>query len=200
MYSPSINKLINALKKLPSVGQHTAERYVFHLLKSGKSEVNELKNALDNLLKNTKSCELCWNFSDFNPCEICTNKERDKNQICIVSESTSVAALEKTAQFKGVYHVLRGIIDASDENTMKELKLIELLKRVKDNDEVSEIIMALNPDILGETTMLYLEKQIKQINPQIKVTRLARGLPMGSDLQYSDEITLGSALKNRFSN
>lgn len=198
MYSPSINKLIDAFKKLPSVGQHTAERYVFHLLKSGKIEVNELKNALDNLLKNTKSCEICWNFSDYNPCEICSNKNRNNKQICIVSESTSVAALEKTSIFTGVYHILRGTIDVSDEDTMKDLKIHELLKRIQNNDTVEEVILALNPDILGETTMLYLEKQIHQINNKIKITRLARGLPMGSDLQYSDEITLGSAIKNRF--
>jgi len=197
MYSPSINKLIDAFKKLPSVGQHTAERYVFNLLKSGKIEVNELRNALDNLLKNTKSCEICWNFSDFNPCEICSNKDRDLNQICIVGEATSIPALEKTGVYNGVYHVLRGAIDASDEDTLKELKIKELLQRTKENEAIKEIILALNPDILGETTMLYLTKQIKQINPQIKITRLARGLPMGSDLQYSDEITLGSALKNR---
>ena len=96
MYSPTINKLIDALKKLPGVGQHTAQRYVFHWLKSGKVEVNELKNALDNLLKNTKSCEICWNFSDFNPCEICNNQNRNQTQICVVDETQAVAALEKT--------------------------------------------------------------------------------------------------------
>ncbi len=197
MYSPSIDKLIKTLKKLPSVGQHTAERYVFYLLKSGRSEVNELKIALDNLLKNTKSCETCWNFSDFNPCEICTDKKRDHNQICIVDSAQAVVALEKTDAYHGTYHILRGTIDAGDENIMKDLKINELFQKIKNSQNIQEIILALNPDMPGETTMLYLEKQIKQINPQIKITRLARGLPMGSDLQYSDEITLGSALKNR---
>ncbi len=200
MYSSSINKLIDALKKLPSVGQHTAGRYVFHWLKSGKVEVNELKNALDNLLKNIKSCEKCWNFSDFNPCEICSNTKRDQNQICVVDEAQAVAALEKTGVYTGVYHILRGTIDVSDDNTLATLKINELLERIKTNTNIQEIILALNPDMPGETTMLYLEKQVKIFNPQIKITRLARGLPMGSDLQYSDEITLGSALKNRFSN
>jgi recombination protein RecR len=200
MYSSSINKLIDALKKLPSVGQHTAQRYVFHLLKSGKVEVNELKNSLDNLLKNIKSCEVCWNFSDFNPCEICANPRRNQNQICIVDEAQSVAALEKTGAYTGIYHILRGTIDVSDENALANLKIRELFERIKINQNIQEIILALNPDMPGETTMLYLEKQIKLLNPQIKITRLARGLPMGSDLQYSDEITLGSALKNRFSN
>ncbi|MFA6424502.1 MAG: recombination mediator RecR [Candidatus Magasanikbacteria bacterium] len=200
MYSPTINKLIGILKKLPSVGQHTAERYVFHWLKSGKVEVNEFKTALDNLLKNIKSCETCWNFSDTNPCEICSNTKRVHDQICVVDEAQAVAALEKTGAYAGVYHILRGTIDVSDEEGLENLKIRELIKRIKTTENIQEVILALNPDMQGETTMLYLEKEIKQINPEIKVTRLARGLPMGSDLQYSDEITLGSALKNRFSN
>ncbi len=200
MYSPTINKLIGILKKLPSVGQHTAERYVFHWLKSGKVEVNELRNALDNLLKNIKSCEICWNFSDFTPCEICAKKDRNQTQICVVDEAQAVAALEKTGAYTGVYHILRGTIDVGNETGLAELKIHELLERIKINEQLQEIVLALNPDMPGETTMLYLEKQIKQIKPQIKISRLARGLPMGSDLQYSDEITLGSALKNRFSN
>ena len=117
-----------------------------------------------------------------------------------MDEAQAVAALEKTSVYSGVYHVLRGVIDAGDEERMKELKIRELSQRIANNKNIQEIILALNPDLLGETTMLYLEKQIKQLNSQIKISRLARGLPMGSDLQYSDEITLGSALKNRISN
>jgi recombination protein RecR len=196
MYSPSINQLIEALKKLPSVGQHTAQRYVFHWLKSGKTEVNELKNALDNLLKNTKSCEVCWNFSDTNPCPICNDKGRDHNQICVIALVPDIASIEKTGIFKGVYHVLRGNLDADLEN-ISELKINQLLERLNKNKNITEIILALNPDMNGETTMMYLKKHIETINSKIKITRLARGLPMGSDLQYADEITLGSALKNR---
>ena len=201
MYSPSIDNLIDALKKLPSVGQHTAQRYVFHWLKSGKSEVNELKLALDNVLKNTKSCEVCWNFTDTNPCPICTDNNRDQTQICVVADSQSIAALEQTRVYKGTYHVLRGTIEAAEENDWEDLKIKQLLARIEKNkDNVAEIILALNPDMAGETTMLYLERQLRLLNPQIKITRLARGLPMGSDMQYADEITLGSALKNRQSN
>src|SRR3989338_5413028 len=141
MYSASINKLIDALKKLPGVGQHTAQRYVFHWLKSGKTEVSEFKNILDNLLKNIKSCEVCWNFSDTNPCEICSNKNRDQNQICIVDEAQAVAALEKTSVYSGVYHVLRGVIDAGDEERMKELKIRELSQRIANNKNIQEIIL-----------------------------------------------------------
>lgn len=198
MYSPSINKLIDALKKLPSVGQHTAERYVFHWLKSGKAEVNELKLALDNLLKNTKSCEVCWNFSDTNPCPICLDTKREQTQICVVADSQSIAALEKTGIYKGVYHVLRGTIEAAEESDLNDFKIKQLLDRAeKEKNNLTEIILALNPDMAGETTMLYLERQLKTLDPKIKITRLARGLPMGSDMQYADEITLGSALKNR---
>jgi len=196
MYSPSIDKLITILKKLPSVGQHTAQRYVFHWLKSGKTEVNELKIALDNLLKNIKSCEICWNFSDSNPCPICTDKNRDQNTICVVAEIQSVSALEKTGLYKGSYHVLRGAIENGNDSNLNEIKIKELLQRAKKNN-IKEIILALNPDMPGETTMLYLEKQLRIINPNIKITRLARGLPLGSDLEYADEITLGSALNNR---
>lgn len=197
MFSPSINQLIESLKKLPSVGQHTAERYVFHWLRSGKGEVNELKDALDNLLKNTKSCGVCWNFSDTNPCPICANDKRDHNQICVVAEVPDIVALEKTSAYSGVYHVLRGSIDGGDLDHMSDLKIQQLLKRVEQNKDLQEVVLALSPDMSGETTMLYLKKEILNINPKIKITRLARGLPMGSDLQYADEITLGSAIKNR---
>ncbi len=197
MYSPSIDKLIDTLKKLPSVGQHTAERYVFHWLKSGKSEVSELKNSLDALLNNIKSCKVCWNFSDTDPCPICTDTKRTQTQICVVEQAQSVPAIEKTGAYKGVYHILRGTLDAGEEISLDDLKIKELLARIEKNKDTEEIILALNPDMPGETTMMYLKSKIQAINSNIKITRLARGLPMGSDLQYSDEITLGSALKNR---
>jgi len=194
MYSKSINKLIDELKKLPSVGQHTAERYVFHWLKSGKNEVAELKNALDGLLNNTKSCKICWNFADNDPCDICSSTNRNHSQICIVAEAQGVAALESTKAYNGIYHVLRGTIDTETED---ETKIKELIIRIEKDKNIKEIILALNPDMPGETTMLFLKEKIKNLSPEIKVTRLARGLPMGSDLQYADEITLEGALKNR---
>ena len=200
MFSPTINKLIEALKKLPGVGQHTAQRYVVHWLKSGKVEVNDFKNALDNLLKNTKSCERCWNFSDFNPCQICANPKRDQSQICVVEEMQTIVSIEKTNAYKGLYHVLRGTIEIEQENSLTDLKINDLFQRLKRDQNVQEIILALNPDLAGETTMLYLKKQLQTLAPNLRITRLARGLPMGSDLQYSDEITLGSALKNRQTN
>lgn len=198
MYSRSIQNLINSFRKLPSVGQRTAERFAFYLLKSGKKEVAEITLALKELIDNVKSCEQCWDFSDTNPCTLCSNANRDKTLLCIVSESQDIPVIERTGMFGGLYHVLRGLIEPGNAE-MDRLKIKELFLRLERNTDISEIILALNPDLSGETTMLFLEKTIKEKNKHIKITRLARGLPMGSDLQYADEITLGSAIKNRTS-
>lgn len=197
MYSSSINKLIEALKKLPSVGQRTAERFVFYWLKSGKKEVNELRDALDKLLQNTKSCEICWNFDDNSPCHICSDPKRNKEVVCVVADPQDLVAIENTHEYNGLYHILRETINPDDDETeIAKIKIEELKKRVS-NKEIKEIILALSPDLPGETTMMYLKKELNKINPELKITRLARGLPLGSDLQYADEITLISALKNR---
>lgn len=194
MYPQPIQQLIQAFSRLPSVGPRTAERFVFYLLKSGKKPVAELNNALKYLITAIKSCETCWDFADKNPCSICSNAKRDQTMICVVQQSQDVQVMEKTGAFNGVYHVLRGVIKPEDTEPAKYLKIPELFERAKN---AQEIILALSPDLPGETTMMFLESKLKQINPELKVTRLARGLPMGSDLQYADEITLGSALKNR---
>jgi recombination protein RecR len=205
MYSPSIKNLIRALKRLPSVGERTAERFVFHWLKSGKKEVTELMLALKELVENIKSCETCWDFSDNNPCPICSDQKRDRSTICVVAESQDLMVIEQTGVFHGVYHVLRDLIDAGDEESFTRIKAKELLSRIEGkstfNKEVpvKEVIVALNPDLAGETTALFLEQEIKVIAPKVKVTRLARGLPLGADLRYADEVTLGSAIKNRTS-
>jgi len=199
MYSATINALTEQLKKLPSVGQKTAERFVYHWLKSGKKEVNDLRAALDDLLNKVKSCEICWNFSDTNPCPICRNAKRDQEKICVVAEPQDIEALEKTGEFHGLYHVLRGqLATENGEADMAKIKIKELRERLAaPKNKIKEIIFALNPDLPGETTMMYLKKVAKKIRPELKITRLARGLPLGSDLQYADEITLGSALTNR---
>jgi recombination protein RecR len=199
MYSKSINRLIDSLKKLPSVGQRTAERFVFHLLKSGKKDVGELILSLKDLVDNVKSCEVCWDFSDENPCHVCRSAGRDRGLLCVVGDPQDIHAIEKTGIFSGLYHVLRGVIEPEEGGLDPKLKIKELLARSspKNKTALKEIILALNPDMEGETTMMYLEREIKKQNPKIKISRLARGLPMGGDLQYADEITLGSALKNR---
>jgi recombination protein RecR len=198
MYSKPIQELIRAFSRLPSVGERTAERFVFHLLKSGKKDVGEITLALKNLIDSIKSCEVCWDFADKSPCDLCNDIRRDHKIICVVTQPQDRETIEHTGQFAGVYHILRGTLKTDDEHIAKYLKVNELMNRLQKN-EVSEVILALNPDINGETTMMYLERQIKKITPMVKVTRLARGLPMGSDIQYADEITLGSALKNRIS-
>ena len=205
MYSQSINKLIETLKKLPSVGERTAERYVFHWLKSGKKEVTELMLSLKNLIDNVKSCEICWNFSEQSPCPICSDKKRDQSTICVVAEPPDLVAIEHTGTYGGVYHCLRELVDGGDEESIDRTKSKELFDRIEQknkfskNVKINEIILALNPDLTGETTMLYLEREIKLRSPSTKITRLARGLPLGADLRYADEITLQSAIKNRTS-
>jgi recombination protein RecR len=194
MYPLPIQQLINTFSKLPSVGQRTAERYVFYLLRSGKKDVAELTMSLKHLIEKIKSCETCWDFSDQSPCKICANNKRDQKTICVVDQPQSVHVFEKTAEYSGLYHVLRGTIRPDNVETINYLKIKELLIRA---NGVKEIILALSPDINGENTMMFLESKLKENYSNLKITRLARGLPMGSDLQYADEITLGSALKNR---
>lgn len=197
MYSPSIQNLIDAFRKLPAVGQRTAERFVFYLLKSGKKEVGEIILALKELIDKVKSCETCWDFSDESPCQICADARRDPVLLCVVAEPQDIPVMERAHAYNGLYHVLRGAIAAGDEESLQKLKIKELFVRIKNAANLKEIILALNPDLAGETTMLFLEKKLTELNPRLKITRLARGLPMGSDLQYADEITLGSAIKNR---
>ncbi|MFA5813479.1 MAG: recombination mediator RecR [Patescibacteria group bacterium] len=206
MYPPPIQQLLSAFSNLPTVGPRTAERFVFYLLKSGKKDVAELTLALKNLITQVKSCEICWDFSDTSPCKICTDTKRDHSTICVVEESQDLQAIEKTREYNGIYHVLRGTITPDEEESVKYLKVAELLKRINTKSvnqdyplsvSPKEVILALNHNLDGENTMMFLEKKLKETNPNLKITRLARGLPMGSDLQYADEITLGSALKNR---
>ncbi|PIT88181.1 MAG: recombination protein RecR [Candidatus Magasanikbacteria bacterium CG10_big_fil_rev_8_21_14_0_10_36_32] len=199
MYPQTINKLIDCLKKLPSVGPRTAERFVFHWLMSGKKEVNDLREALSHMLTNIKSCKTCWNFSDISPCAICQDKKRNTGMICVVSEPPDIQSIEKIDGFHGLYHVLRGQLELDNqEESLNQLKINELKQRITVNkNEIKEIVLALNPDLPGETMMMYLKKELQKLRPDLKITRLARGLPLGSDLQYADDITLTSAWQNR---
>lgn len=196
MYSKPIHTLIRALSRLPSVGPRTAERFVFHMLKSGKKEVSDLSLALQELMRTIRSCEICWDFSDHNPCAICSNKKRDSTTIAVVAEPQDVQALEKIGSYTGVYHILRGTLSADMDKQTSSVKINELFKRIQSNP-TKEIILALNPNMDGETTMMYFESEIKRKFPTVIVSRLARGLPTGSELQYADEITLENALKSR---
>ncbi len=198
MYSKPIQNLIVAFKKLPSVGQRTAERFVFHLLKSGKKDVATITLALKELIETIKSCPLCWDFSDVSPCKICADQKRNPTMLCVVENSQDIQSLEKIGIYAGRYHVLRGTVSPEDPMGIESTKMKELIKRIA-TEPIQEIIFALNQNLAGETTFLFLQNQIKHIRPQIMLSRLARGLPMGSDLEYADEMTLQSAFQNRIS-
>ncbi len=196
MYAQPIRQLIQALKRLPGVGPRTAERFVFSLLHRGKKDVGELLVALKQVMDTIKSCERCYTFSDSSPCEVCRDQTRGQDILCVVATPQDREAIEKTKAYRGLYHILRGTIDTTDEQQQAQLKLPELFDRLQ-KETIREVILALNPDMQGESTMIYISGKIKQGSPQIKVTRLARGLPMGSDVQYADDITLQSAFENR---
>lgn len=193
-YSPSIEKLIEAFEKLPSIGNKTAARLAFHILNSSEEETNEFVQAIVNAKKNLKYCSICYNISDTDPCTICSNAGRDKSLICVVEDVKDVVAMEKTHEFKGVYHVLHGSISPMNGIGPDDIRIKELLARLMDGT-VKEVILATNPRVEGEATAIYLSKLIKPLG--IKVTRIAHGIPVGGDLEYTDEVTLSKALEGR---
>ena len=193
-YSPSIEKLIEAFEKLPSIGNKTAARLAFHILNSTEEETNEFVQAIVNAKKNLKYCSVCYNISDTDPCTICSNAGRDKSLICVVEDVKDVVAMEKTHEFKGVYHVLHGSISPMNGIGPDDIKIKELLARLMDGS-VKEVILATNPRVEGEATAIYLSKLIKPLG--IMVTRIAHGIPVGGDLEYTDEVTLSKALEGR---
>lgn len=193
-YSPSIEKLIEAFEKLPSIGNKTAARLAFHILNSSETETNEFIEAIVNAKKNLKYCSKCYNITDTDPCPICGNTGRDQSIICVVEDVKDVVAMERTHEFKGVYHVLHGVVSPMNGIGPDDIKIKELLARLMDG-QVKEIILATNPRVEGEATAMYLSKLIKPLG--IKVTRIAHGIPVGGDLEYTDEVTLSKALEGR---
>lgn len=193
-YSPSIEKLIEAFEKLPSIGNKTAARLAFHILNSSKEEVDEFISSIVSAKENLKYCSICYNISDTDPCTICANAGRDKSIICVVEDVKDIVAMERTHEFKGVYHVLHGSISPMNGVGPDDIKIKELLARLMDRD-VKEIILATNPRVEGEATAMYISKLVKPIG--VKVTRIAHGIPVGGDLEYTDEVTLTKALEGR---
>jgi len=193
-YPGSIKKLIEHFSKLPTVGPKTAERYVFYLLKNNQNYLNDFSTAIADLKKNIKICKICLSVSETDPCEICSDQTRDSSKLCVVANTRNMISVEATREFRGYYHVLGGLINAIDDIGPEQLKTKELLDKIKTN-KIQEVLIALNPNIEGETTTLYLLKILKPLN--IQCSKLAQGLPMGSDLEYADERTLGNALKFR---
>ena len=194
MYSPSIEKLIQSFEKLPSIGNKTAARLAFYILNASEEETNDFISSIVNAKKNLKYCSKCYNISDTDPCPICSNPKRDQSEICVVEDVRDIVAMEKTHEFRGVYHVLHGSISPMNGVGPDDIKIKELLARLMDG-QVKEVILATNPRVEGEATAMYLSKLIKPLG--IKATRIAHGIPVGGDLEYTDEITLTKALEGR---
>ena len=202
MYSPSIQKLINIFSKFPTVGPRTAARFVFYLMKLSQEEIDEIVKSVSTLREKVKLCSFC--FKPFEPstdsgqegelCEICSNPSRDKTLLCVIEKETDLMPIEKTQKYHGRYFILGGTVSRLRKEDMEKLRIKELQERIQ-GSPIEEIIIAVNPTTEGEATALYLERVLKPLNK--KITRLGRGLPVGGELEYADEETLGSALEGR---
>lgn len=194
-YSPSVAKLISELGKLPGVGHKSAQRLAFHILAMPEEEVKTLADALMTARTSTKLCALCQNFTDQDPCPICSDPKRDHSTICVVENPRDVATMERMRDYNGLYHVLHGVYSPLNNVGLDEIKIRELITRLQNSTETKEVIIATNQTAEGEATAMYLARLIKPAG--IKVTRIASGLPMGSDLEYADDVTLSKAMQAR---
>lgn len=193
-YTKPLAKLIDFFERFPSIGPKSAQRMALHLLKMPNPDVQKFANLMIEAKEKIHYCSICFNMSQNDPCEICQNSNRDSKTICVVSETKDLLAIEKTNEYNGVYHVLQGVISPLEGIGANDIRIRELLNRISEND-IEEIILALNPTVEGEATSLYISKLLKPFD--IKISRIAMGLPIGSDLEYADEITLSKALECR---
>jgi recombination protein RecR len=194
--SKLIEDAVNEVSKLPGIGKKTALRLVLHLVKENENKTFALTEALNKLRANIKFCKTCHNISDDDQCAICTSHRRDRSVICVVEESKDVMAIENTSQFTGIYHVLGGIISPMNGIGPGELHIESLIQRISaSHGEIKEVILALSPNMEGDTTGFYVNRKLKDLN--VKVTSIARGVPVGGDLEYADEITLGRSITGR---
>lgn len=193
-YPEPIAKLIESFTRLPGIGTKTAGRLAFHVLKMNEDDVIHFAKSLVNVKRDLHYCSICCNITDIDPCIICQDKDRDGSQICVVQEPKDLVAMERTREFHGYYHVLHGAISPMEGIGPDEIHVTELLNRLSD-ETVQELILATNPNIEGEATAMYLSRLVKPL--QIKVTRIAHGLPVGGDMEYADEVTLSKALEGR---
>lgn len=191
--SESIEAVVELFAGLPSIGRKTARRLAFFLLRQPDETVRRFSEALAQLKANVRFCSVCFNFTEKDPCPICSSVKRNRTIICVVEEPNDVFAIEKTGEYRGLYHVLHGAINPLDGVGPNDLKIAELVARVA--DEVEEVILALDPNVEGEVTTQYIARSLKMLN--VKVTRIARGVPIGSDLEFADEATLSRALESR---
>lgn len=192
--APAIQKLLDELERMPGVGPKSAQRIAYWMLNSDRETVLRLADAIVEVKNTVHFCSRCFNYAEGELCEVCASQRRDESVICVVSEPRDIAAIERTAAFSGVYHVLGGALSPMDGIGPDDLHIAELLKRLADAD-VREVVLATNPNVEGETTAAYLARLIKPLG--VEVTRLASGLPVGGDLEFADEITLGRAIESR---
>lgn len=190
----SVSRLIEEFHRLPGIGPKTAQRLTFYLLRTSKAQAEQLSDAIRDLKEKITVCSICQNIAEENPCAICRDETRDQSIICVLEEPLDLVAIERTREYKGLYHVLHGAISPVEGIGPEDLRIKELLERVRDG-RVTEVLLATNPNLEGEATAMYLERLIKPLG--IRMTRLARGLPVGGDLEYADEVTLTRALEGR---
>jgi recombination protein RecR len=196
VYAPPVQRLISELSKLPGVGGRTAQRLAFHLLRADEEEALALAQAIREVKERIGLCEVCFNLADGPRCRICADERRDPEVICVVEEPSDVISIERTHEFRGRYHVLGGALSPIDGVDPEDLRITELYARVKGHP-VREVVIATNPTTTGEATALHVAEGIRAVAPGVSVTRLASGLPVGADLEYADELTLGRALAGR---
>jgi len=190
--SDTIEKIVKIFNSLPSIGRKTAQRLTYYLLRQPDEFIQSFSDSLIELKNNIKLCSSCFNYTEADPCPICSSGKRARNIICVVEEPNDVLAIEKTDEFKGLYHVLHGVINPLEGITQNHIKIKELLRRL---NGVEEVILAINPSVEGEVTTQYIAKLLKPL--EIKTTRIARGLPIGSDLEFADDATISKALEER---
>jgi recombination protein RecR len=196
VYAPPVQRLITELSKLPGVGGRTAQRLAFHLLRAEDEEAFALADAIREVKQRIGLCEVCFNLAEGPTCRICADERRDPELICVVEDPSDVISIERTHEFRGRYHVLGGALSPIDGVDPEDLKIAELYARVQ-RDDIREVVIATNPTTTGEATALYIAEGLRGMSPRITVTRLASGLPVGADLEYADELTLGRALAGR---
>lgn len=192
-YPTSISRLIDEFSRLPGVGSKTAQRLAFHVLNMDIKQAENLSDAIIEAKRNVKYCSVCGNYTDSDLCSICSNEARDKGVICVVQDPRDVMAMEKTREFKGLYHVLHGAISPLNGVGPDDIRIKELLSRI--DSDTSEVIVATNPNVEGEATAMYISRLLKPLG--VKTTRIAHGIPVGGDLEYADEVTLSKALEGR---
>jgi recombination protein RecR len=196
VYAPPVQRLISELSKLPGVGGRTAQRLAFHLLRATEEDAFALADAIREVKERIGLCEVCFNLADGPRCRICTDERRDAELICVVEEPSDVISIERTHEFRGRYHVLGGALSPIDGIDPEDLKIAELYERVEDSG-VREVVVATNPTTTGEATAMHIAEALRVRAPSVSVTRLASGLPVGADLEYADELTLGRAFAGR---